>query len=182
MLRKLARVALVVVGDVVDELMTGESREDLVRRIKNAADRGAELALENERLRDQLNAVRFKSPTLWRDEVEMLELCGGLLIIRSRRPDIDPKHKTNTDWAIKVLDNLLHRCEHSHLTCEQFNAQFEGVLSGSVDCAWDPSDDWSADVDSEEWGHFNPPPGYAVCTREWPHDGPCAHPLKGSIR
>jgi hypothetical protein len=28
----------------------------------------------------------------------------------------------------------------------------------------------------KEFGHFNPPPGYAVCTRAWPHVGPCAHP------
>jgi hypothetical protein len=25
--------------------------------------------------------------------------------------------------------------------------------------------------------HFIPPPGFAPCTRGWPHDGPCAHPL-----
>jgi hypothetical protein len=31
----------------------------------------------------------------------------------------------------------------------------------------------------EECGHFNPPNGYDYCTREWPHDGPCALPFVG---
>ena len=25
--------------------------------------------------------------------------------------------------------------------------------------------------------HGDPPPGYGPCTRPWPHNGPCAHPL-----
>lgn len=30
------------------------------------------------------------------------------------------------------------------------------------------------------YGHDNPPPGYARCTREAGHPGPCAHPFDGS--
>lgn len=32
-----------------------------------------------------------------------------------------------------------------------------------------------------KWGHDNPPPGYAPCTRSWPHDGPCALPFKKDV-
>lgn len=30
-----------------------------------------------------------------------------------------------------------------------------------------------------KYGHNNPPPGYAACTREKGHRGPCALPLRG---
>lgn len=28
----------------------------------------------------------------------------------------------------------------------------------------------------DKWSHHKTPPGYAPCTRTWPHDGPCALP------
>lgn len=50
------------------------------------------------------------------------------------------------------------------------------------DEAWSPSE---PDITSkfeegkiiEPYGHDNPPPGFAACTREKGHEGPCAHPL-----
>lgn len=27
--------------------------------------------------------------------------------------------------------------------------------------------------------HFDPPEGFAMCIRAWPHEGPCAHPRSG---
>ncbi|MBV9125665.1 MAG: hypothetical protein JO112_20130 [Planctomycetes bacterium] len=161
--------------------MTGESREDLVKRIRSAADRGAVLALENQGLHAQLENARFARPKLWRDEVTALKTAIEDLKHRFIHVPLDGKKSSelaNIGYDMQALQALLDRCEHCPVTRDEFNEQVSQVVLAD-DAEWFPSDeDGGTDIDGEWWGHFNPPPGYAPCTiKQWPHEGPCAHPL-----
>lgn len=171
LVKGILKVGLVLVGDMIDELVTGESREDLVKRIRTAADRGAELALENQRLHEEVDRLRFNGPTLWKDEVEAISAGIGAL---------DQDH--NASWSKgyrKSLRALLDRCDHAPMTSDELAEQVRSIANGTAELLdWDEVfNDVGRDVDDQEWGHHNPPPGYAKCTRPYPHEGPCAHPF-----
>jgi hypothetical protein len=138
LLKDIIRVSVVLVADAIDEIITGESREDLVKRIRAAADRGAVLALENDRLREEVDKLRFNGPTLWSDEVKALRQCIDICTDEGIG-DTDP------------LEQLLSRCDHAPMTSDELMKQVESITNGTAQLLdWDDvfKDDPGEDVDA----------------------------------
>jgi len=131
-------LGVTLASDAIDSWTTQETRGHLLQRLREASQRGAELALENARLKDELDAHRFNGPSLYRDETEALYYVRGLL----------PPGKNAVD---DVLQGLLGRCDHLPFTAQELSQQIEDVLSGKVKTlSWDDvfkSDDPGVDVD-----------------------------------
>lgn len=172
---KLFDIGAVLLGDVIDDWTSGENRKSLYSRIREAADRGAELALENAKLRDHIDALRFNGPTLWKEEVEFLEECAEQLRHSIQGTAGFGANLKRLGKNLQIVLALIDRCDHMPMTSQELNDQVDDIINGRSQLKdWD---DWGNDIDTVDYGHFNPPPGYAICTRQWPHDGPCAHPF-----
>lgn len=126
MLRRIIHGALSLLGDSIEAVGSGEYREDLHARLKKCAERGAELALENSRLRDQVDRLRFNGPSLWRDEVDSIRH----MIATCPYGNVAP------------AEELLRRCDHLPMTREELDEQCQGVLDGTADIT-----EWTADDD-----------------------------------
>lgn len=81
--RQFIGATLSLISDSIEAVGSGEYREDLHLRIRTAAERGAELALENARLQDDIDRLRFNGPTMYKDEKlameTVMDLVGDML-------------------------------------------------------------------------------------------------------
>ncbi len=160
-------LTIILVEDRIEAWASGESRPIIQQRLRDATERGGVLALQVASLEDELDKLRFNGPSLWKDEVEALRLAA---------------YAPGSSGYSPALRQLLNRCDHMPMTAAELDEQVRGITDGTIKTIpWDASmfvdhDDPGTDVD-EPYGHDNPPPGYAACTRPAPHDGPCAHPL-----
>lgn len=139
-------LGVVLLSDAIDSWSSGESRGEILQRLRDNAQRGAELALENERLRDEVDSLRFNGPTLYRDEVEALYFARGAV-----HGLIDYKKYEAS------LERLLNRCDHMPMTSAELSQQIDDITSGRAKLyTWeevfgkeDPSDA-GRDVDEDD--------------------------------
>jgi hypothetical protein len=159
--KDILNVSVTLASDAIEGWALNETRDGLLERLRSTAERGAELALENARLEDEIDALRFNGPTLWKDEVEALNLA---------------RRAPGSSGYSNTISKLLDRCDHMPMTSGELDDQVKGILDGTVKTYdWD---DIGRDIDiAMPPEHDNPPPGYAKCTRPAPHTGPCAHPF-----
>lgn len=157
--RGLVEAGVIIAGDAIEAWSLSETRHALYDRLRGAAERSAELALENAKLKDEIDSLRFNGPSLWKDEVDALHLA---------------RRAPGSSGYSKAISKLLNRCDHMPMTASELDDQIKGILDGTVKTYdWD---DGGRDIDIP-FGHDNPPPGFLKCTRPTPHDGPCAHPF-----
>lgn len=147
----------VLISDAFDNWFAEESRESLIKRLRENAEHGAELALENERLRDEIDGLRFNGPSLYSDEVALLKeyvtiLRCGMAFARCETDD-EKEARIDQERDMRTLNNLLERCDHLPMTAADLAMQVKGIADGTIKTVpWDP-DDHGSDVD------------------EWPDDG-----------
>lgn len=63
-----------VIGDAIESIGTGEYRQDILAQLRKAAVRGAELAVENARLKDEVERLKYW-PSLSYEEVDALRFA-----------------------------------------------------------------------------------------------------------
>lgn len=153
-------LTVILIENRIEAWSSSEPHSVLQDRLRASTERAAELALENATLRDHIDELRFNGPTLWKDEVEVLNLA---------------RRAPGSSGYSKTIGKLLDRCDHMPMTADELDAQVKGIMDGTVKTYdWD---DVGIDIDIEPFGHDNPPPGFLKCTRPAPHTGPCAHPF-----
>ncbi len=135
--KDILNVSVTLASDAIEGWALNETRESLLERLRSAAERGAELALENARLEDEVDALRFNGPTLYRDEVEAL---------RSARSLMDQDHvAAYTKKHRESIGSLLERCDHMPMTSDELGEQVKGIINGTVKTYnWD---DMGRDID-----------------------------------
>lgn len=202
-------LAIILIEDTIESWSSTETREGLQKTLRTTSERAAELAVENTRLEDELDKLRFNGPSLWKDEVEMLQGFQSSLHIRvasELTADLDRDRA-----RLETITRLLDRCDHMPMTASELDVQTKEIMDGTITAmSWeemfrrpeyaalpcDHTDEYGSmmldgacmgcgvaevAVGSAVYGHNNPPPGYAKCTC-FPHDsGPCAHPVDESI-
>ena len=119
----------------------GNSREDLEERLREAAERGAELALEKAALEDKLDSLRFNSPSLWKDEAEALNAAIDWITVR-----VIPG-RSHSEKHVVVLRSLLDRCDHMPMTAEEMGQMAEEAIR---ECSLRTWDDVGKEVDEYE--------------------------------
>jgi hypothetical protein len=132
-------LSVTLASDAIDSWSSGESRQALLTRLREAVQRSSELALDKARLEDQLDRLRFSGPSLYKDEVEA---------IRHLLQYADGQEHAG------ALRRLLDRCDHLQFTAEQLNDQIDDVLSGKAKSyTWEDMfgpNDPGRDVDEED--------------------------------
>ncbi len=175
--KKFAEMTAILIEDALDGWMTNESRAGLQQRLRVAAERGAELALEVARLEDEVDRLRFNGPTLWKDEVDLLRDISTTMQKNIREGDFGVVKMLGRN--LQIIEHLLDRCDHMPMTTGELEEQVKGILDGTAKTySWD---DLELDDPVKPHEHDNPPPGFAKCTRGWPHTGPCAHPYARDV-
>jgi hypothetical protein len=149
-LRKLlsdaVKLCSIVIEDLIEDAVDG-SRAELQRRLRETAERGAELALEKARLEDEVDGLKFNGPTLFKDEWQLLEeyariietslaFGGAVESFEDRQADL------------KILRTLLKRCDHMPNTAEEFGKMVQTALDNNSATNWD---DVGRDVDDDPY-------------------------------
>lgn len=122
-------------SDAIDSWTTGESRQSILEKLRTAVERSSELVLENARLRDEIDELRFNGPTLYSDEVEALKFAAM---------GCDPVTSNS-------IRSLLKRCDHMPMTAAELNEQIDGIISGAVKLYPWGDDDPGKDIDDDEY-------------------------------
>lgn len=148
-LKKLASegldLAVLLVSDAIDSWSSGESRSALLGRLQEAVQRGGELALRVASLEDEVDGLRFNGPTLYRDEVEMLQW-----VVRQLNLSVATELTTDLDRdrsLLKAATELLNRCDHMPMTSDEFAKMADDAIHGrSKTFDWN---DIGKDIDDE---------------------------------
>lgn len=142
-------LGVILVSDAIDSWASGESREAILENLRKATQRGGELALENAKLKDEIDGLRFNGPSLYKDEAEALwyafKAPGNLTL----------DHEPYVQFR-NALMALYNRCDHLPVTAQELAEQIDGIMTGKTKLLnWDevfPSNDPGKDVDEEtEW-------------------------------
>lgn len=164
---RLLERGIAVLEGLIERL--GRGRDDLHGSLGHAVSRANDLAdechrlqdridvleKENQDLQDQIGHLRFNGPTLYSDEIEVLRE-----IVLKDILDLEQVGTSRRRDRIETIRRLLQRCD------------LAPVPAGRIE-------ELAAMVLRKPPEHDDPPPGFAPCTRLWPHDGPCAHPPYG---
>ncbi len=122
------------------ERANGDSRADLEERLREAADRGAELALEKAALEDKLDEMRFNGPSLWSDEVELLQK-----IVATMQENIKANGFADLAEAgknLQIMQHLLDRCDHMPMTADEMGRLADEAIKDCNARSWDdPGED-----------------------------------------
>lgn len=135
-LKNLGGFFVLVIEDRIESWSTDESRPELQKRLREAADRGGELALKVACLEDELDGLRFNGPSLWSDEVNALKLAAAA---------------PGSSGYSPAIKQLLNRCDHMPMTAHELDEQVRGITDGTVKTIpWNESffrDDPGIDID-----------------------------------
>jgi hypothetical protein len=152
-------LGVTLASDAIDSWSSGESRQALLTKLREAVQRASELALDKARLEEQVDKLRFNGPSLYKDEVDALVAVISSLNIRVQTELTSTLEQDRA--RLKSLRGLLDRCDHLPFTAEDLGNQIDDVLSGKAKSyTWDDmfgSNDPGKDVDDEDI--------------EWPDDG-----------
>ncbi len=133
---------LAITAEEMIERAHGNSREELQERLREAAERGAQLALEKAALEDKLDELRFNGPSLWSDEVRLLRS-----IVSTMQENIKANGFADLAEAgknLQVMQHLLDRCDHMPMTAEEMGRMADEAIK---DCNAHLWDDGGVDVD-----------------------------------
>jgi hypothetical protein len=149
-LRKLLSDAVqlcsILLEDLIEDAVTN-SRAELQNRLRETAERGAELALEKARLEDEVDKLRFNGPTLYRDEVDLLEEYARIIETSLAYGGVAESFE-DRQADVKILRNLLGRCDHMPNTAEEFGKMVNDALANHTAVDWD---DVGKDVDDDPY-------------------------------
>lgn len=145
LLRDTLRLVTTLAGDAIDEWAENESRSALQRRLRENAERGAELALENAALKDEIDRLRFNGPTLYRDEVEFLRDCQQQLQQSILDAELFGADLKMLGRNLQIVQHLLERCDHMPMTEGEMTTMVEDITSGKAKLI--PWDDEGKDID-----------------------------------
>jgi hypothetical protein len=123
-------LGVVLVSDAIDSWSAQETRQQLLDRLHENAQRGAVLALENEALKDEVDGLRFNGPTLYRDEVTLLEEYAAVLKTSLAFNNVESPEERQRD--LKIIRSLLDRCDHAPMTADELAQQVEDIANGRV--------------------------------------------------
>ena len=145
-------LGVTLVSDVIDSWATGETREAILQKLREAVQRSSELALEKARLEEEVDSLRFNGPSLYRDEVEALRWTINW--------------RADEKGYLEVLRGLLNRCDHLPMTAQELNKQMDDALSGRAKTyTWDEVfGSKGHDIDGRDCGYPEKP--CATC-RAW---------------
>ena len=137
-IRKALARGISLLEETVTRIGDPYSGTALLETLRKSRDRGAELALENAQLHDEIETMRKRmndlidngpAPTLYNDEVAALKVAIDVM-----------EHESVGNPA--VLDRLLVRANHSRLTERQWEESMHAVVMGrTFEPELSPSDD-----------------------------------------
>lgn len=161
-------LGVTLASDAIDSWSTQETRGHLLQRLREAVQRASELALENAKLKDDIDAMRFNGPSLYCDEVAALH-CGASYLAEYR------KDSPTTQAYVNAIMSLLNRCDHLPMTAQELADQIDDITSGRVKLVnWEDvfkSDDLGRDVDED--------PMPCHCGWDFNYGDTCPHGTKG---
>lgn len=138
-------LGVILASDAIDSWSSKETRQQILQRLHEAAERGAELALENATLKEEIQGLRFSGPSLYADEVAALEYAifsPGNLSLPSYEKEIE------------ALKGLYNRCDHMPMTSDEVAGMILDAINGRIkDFNWD---DIGKDVDTDDYVPFRP--------------------------
>jgi hypothetical protein len=145
--------------DYISEVIerAGRGREDLYSSLEHATRRANELAAENAELQDRIDVLESARQEL-EDRNSRLRSNGPAL----SADEISTIEGLLTNLVLRVSTGVTSRLDEDRKKLRIMYDLLERC---------DPQPFPMAPPE-----HHNPPPGYAPCTRGWPHSGSCAHP------
>lgn len=151
LIKKAVLACVALLEDAVERLGDPNGSEVMLEALRKARDRGAELALENARLEDEVERLTrsldelqdkyaFNGPTLYRDEVAALK-CSVAYLNEYRR------EAPSTPQYVSAIERLLTRSDHCPITADDLQKQVNDIITGHTPAV--PWTDGSATFDAE---------------------------------
>ncbi len=143
-------LGVTLASDAIDSWSTGESRSAILQKLRDAVQRGSELALDKARLEDEVDGLRFNGPTLYKDEVDLLDEYATVLktslAFNGDKDYCEGVEERQRD--LQIIQALLNRCDHLPMTSDELSKTIDDAISGKAKTfTW--GDDIGKDVDGE---------------------------------